>query len=193
MKEALGVNLKIEEHRRNSDKVPVDRVVWQSREPGATNLIKRGTTIRVELSAGPLVLRVPDLGGNDVTQVTSPRVTQVTRRLATAVMALTMACGGSALGTQPAATTATASASSDTAAATSTIAKVSANNATNAQLVSALTAAGVPNASSWAREVQEYRPYDANDTNLTKLRQNLVKYNPAPGVVDNIVSALSLP
>jgi len=59
----LGVNLKIEEHRRNSDKVQVDRVVWQSREPGTTNLIKRGTTIRVELSAGPLILRVPDLGG----------------------------------------------------------------------------------------------------------------------------------
>ena len=59
----LGVSLKIEEHRRSSDKVPVDRVVWQSREPGTTSLIKRGTTIRVELSAGPLVLRVPDLAG----------------------------------------------------------------------------------------------------------------------------------
>src|SRR4051812_38487862 len=43
----LGVTLKIEEHRRNSDKVPVERVVWQSREPGTTSLIKRGTTIRV--------------------------------------------------------------------------------------------------------------------------------------------------
>jgi beta-lactam-binding protein with PASTA domain len=31
--------------------------------PGATNLIKRGTTIQVELSTGPLVLRVPDFGG----------------------------------------------------------------------------------------------------------------------------------
>ena len=38
-------------------------IAWQNRTPGAANLIKRGTTIRVELSAGPLVLRVPDLHG----------------------------------------------------------------------------------------------------------------------------------
>jgi beta-lactam-binding protein with PASTA domain len=60
----LGVALNVDEqHRRNSDKVPVGHIVWQNREPGSTNLIKRGTTIRVELSAGPLVLRVPDLNG----------------------------------------------------------------------------------------------------------------------------------
>ncbi len=60
----LGVSLNVDEtHRRNSDKVATGNVVWQNRTPGSTNLIKRGTTIRVELSAGPLVLRVPDLGG----------------------------------------------------------------------------------------------------------------------------------
>src|SRR5207253_4187639 len=60
----LGVNLVIDgEHRRNSDRVPADSVVWQNRPPGATNLIKRGTTIKVELSAGPLILRVPDFSG----------------------------------------------------------------------------------------------------------------------------------
>ena len=60
----LGVNLRVdEEHRRNSNSVPIDHIVWQNRTPGATNFIKRGTTIRVELSAGPLVLRVPDLQG----------------------------------------------------------------------------------------------------------------------------------
>jgi eukaryotic-like serine/threonine-protein kinase len=60
----LGVSLRIdEEHRRNSNTVPVDHIVWQNRTPGATNFIKRGTTVRVELSAGPLVLRVPDLDG----------------------------------------------------------------------------------------------------------------------------------
>jgi len=60
----LGVVLKIEEQRqRNSDKVPVGRVVWQNPTPGATSLIKRGATVRVELSAGPLVLRVPDFAG----------------------------------------------------------------------------------------------------------------------------------
>lgn len=60
----LGVNLNVDEsHRRNSDKVPVDHIVWQNRSPGTASFIKRGTTIRVELSAGPLILRVPDLQG----------------------------------------------------------------------------------------------------------------------------------
>lgn len=60
----LGVELEVDEkHRRNSDRVPVGHVVWQNRQPGATSFIKRGSTIRVELSAGPLVLRVPDLAG----------------------------------------------------------------------------------------------------------------------------------
>lgn len=60
----LGINLNVDdEHRRNSDRVPVGHIVWQNRTPGATSFIKRGTTLRVELSAGPLVLRVPDLEG----------------------------------------------------------------------------------------------------------------------------------
>src|SRR6476659_3322780 len=58
---ALGVTLSLDpEHRRNSDKVPAWYIVWQNRTPGTTSLIKRGTPIKVELSAGPLVLRVPD-------------------------------------------------------------------------------------------------------------------------------------
>jgi len=61
----LGVELVVdEEHRRNSDTVPIGNVVWQNRTPGATSFIKRGSTIRVELSAGPLVLRVPDFAGS---------------------------------------------------------------------------------------------------------------------------------
>lgn len=60
----LGVDLQVDEsHRRNSDKVPVGHIVWQNRTAGATSFIKRGSTLRVELSAGPLVLRVPDLAG----------------------------------------------------------------------------------------------------------------------------------
>ncbi len=59
----LGVTLDVRPERRNSDKVPLDRIVWQNRTPGGTNFIKRGTSIRVELSAGPLVLRLPDLTG----------------------------------------------------------------------------------------------------------------------------------
>lgn len=59
----LGVTLEVDtEHRRNSDR-PAGLIAWQNRTPGATNLIKRGTTIKVELSTGPLVLTVPDLTG----------------------------------------------------------------------------------------------------------------------------------
>ena len=60
----LGLTLRVEpKTRRNSDKVPTGYIVWQNRDAGATSFVKRGTTIRVELSAGPLVLRVPDLDG----------------------------------------------------------------------------------------------------------------------------------
>lgn len=136
------------------------------------------------------------MNDNDVTTL----VTKVTRVLA--ALAFAAACGGSAAlsggpaATSAAAATTTAAAVSSAPSATATtgaVAKVSANNATNAQLVAALTAAGVPNPANWAREIEEYRPYAASDTNLTKLRQNLAKYNPAPGVVDKIVSALSVP
>jgi hypothetical protein len=70
-------------------------------------------------------------------------------------------------------------------------AKVSANNASEEEIFAALSRAGVPNPAQWTDEVIEYRPYPPNDPNLGKLRQNLAKYNPAPGVVDKIVSALS--
>ena len=60
----LGVELEVDDkHHRNSDHVPLVSVVWQNRTPGAASFIKRGSTIRVELSAGPLVLRVPDFAG----------------------------------------------------------------------------------------------------------------------------------
>ncbi len=65
MTQDLGVELEVDDsHRRNDDRVPVGNIVWQNRTPGATSFIKRGSTMRVELSAGPLVLRVPDLAGN---------------------------------------------------------------------------------------------------------------------------------
>jgi hypothetical protein len=82
------------------------------------------------------------------------------------------------------------SAASAVEAATSSIAKVSANEASEAELVAALTAAGVDNPDKWAEEVVEYRPYPTDDPNFTKLRDELAKYNPGPGVVDKIVSAL---
>src|SRR5437764_1158089 len=61
---ALGVALNIDPPtRRNSEKVPAGYIAWQNRPAGNASLIKRGTNIRVELSAGPLILRVPDLDG----------------------------------------------------------------------------------------------------------------------------------
>jgi hypothetical protein len=94
----------------------------------------------------------------------------------------------------PTAVTTTASSSSPVAAAASPVAaaKVNANTASQDEVAAALAANGVPNASRWAVEVVEYRPYPTDDPSLAKLRQNLVKYNPAPGVTDEIVASLSL-
>jgi beta-lactam-binding protein with PASTA domain len=64
----LGVTLMVDEERRGSDKIAAGNIAWQNRTPGTTNLIKRGAEIRVQLSVGPLVLRVPNLDGQ------SPRV-----------------------------------------------------------------------------------------------------------------------
>jgi ABC-type glycerol-3-phosphate transport system substrate-binding protein len=77
------------------------------------------------------------------------------------------------------------------AAATST-ATVSANDASVQELQAAFEAAGIANAGRWAREVAEYRPYPTDDPTFAKLRGELAKYNPAPGVVDQIVSVLEL-
>ncbi|GAA3092043.1 hypothetical protein [Streptosporangium carneum] len=69
--------------------------------------------------------------------------------------------------------------------------KVSANTASEAEIAEALRAAGVPNPERWAEEVVEYRPYAADDPDLTSLRENLAKYNPGEETVDKIVSALT--
>ena len=76
--------------------------------------------------------------------------------------------------------------------AASGVAKVSANEASEEELVAAFTAAGVQDPDEWAEEVEQYRPYPTDDPNFTKLREELAKYNPGPGVVDKIVSALEL-
>lgn len=110
----------------------------------------------------------------------------------------TTAASPATTGTSPAATRATprTAAATTTTAPTATAAtprKVSANNATRAELQAAFEAAGIPGAAQWAREVVEYRPYPENDPNMAKLRQELAKYNPAAGVVDQIIATLSLP
>ena len=90
--------------------------------------------------------------------------------------------------TTPVATSAPAPTPTTVAAAQ----KVNANTASQSEIQAALTAANVPSAAQWSREVTEYRPYPTNDPTFAKLRQNLAKYNPGPGVVDQIISVLSL-
>lgn len=70
------------------------------------------------------------------------------------------------------------------------IPKVSANTASEDAIAAALKAAGVASPKRWAAEVVEYRPYATDDLSLAKLRENLLKYNPAQGTLDQILSTL---
>jgi hypothetical protein len=120
------------------------------------------------------------------------------RVCAVGVLALGLvACGGSTstpAATGPATSQAASAPASTGSAPTSAQAsakKVSANTASEDEIAAALKDAGVSNPQRWADEVVEYRPYAADDTNLTKLRQNLAKYNPGQETTDKIVSALT--
>jgi hypothetical protein len=132
----------------------------------------------------------------------------ITARLAmicaAALLALILAaCGGStttpsstAPAAPPARTSGAATGSQTNgngtdSASTSAGTKVSANTASEDEIATALTNAGVSNPERWAEEVVEYRPYPTDDPNLTKLRDNLAKYNPGQETTDKIVSALT--
>ncbi len=129
------------------------------------------------------------------------------RHVLSALIAATVvlvACGGAAATTATnTAANATASSAITTAAPAATSAaptttatsttKASANNATAAQLQAAFDAAGVPNASRWIIEVQEYRPYPTDDPTFAKLKSNLAKYNPSADTLSRILAALTLP
>jgi len=110
-----------------------------------------------------------------------------------AAAALTFAaCGSGDDTSSPAGTTA---AGAETAATTSTApatsGRVSANTATTEELIAALEANGVTNADRWAREIEEYRPYDASDPQLTHLQDELAKYTPDPATVTAIIASLT--
>ena len=140
------------------------------------------------LAAVPLVLVACGTSGDgaDKTVATTAAATEST----------TGTVGTSTAGTAPAQTPAAATTAGTTPTAANspnTAGKVSANNASIAELTAAFDAAGIANGSRWAREVYEYRPYDVSDPTMAKLRQNLAKYNPGPGVVDAIIAVLSLP
>ncbi len=89
-------------------------------------------------------------------------------------------------------TTAASSPVSSSGVPAATAQKVNANTATQAQLLAAFQANGIPNAAQWVREVMEYRPYPTTDPTFAKLRTELAKYNPSPAVVEQIVASLSL-
>ncbi|BDY30831.1 hypothetical protein [Mycolicibacterium mageritense] len=107
----------------------------------------------------------------------------------TAILFAVVGCGGSTSSGET--SSAPPPAATPTAAPAPAGTKVSANNASQDEIAAALDAAGVKNAERWAHEVVEYRPYPTDDANLTKLRDNLAKYNPGAETVDKIVSALT--
>ncbi|MGV9775607.1 hypothetical protein [Streptosporangium sp. NPDC003464] len=118
---------------------------------------------------------------------------------ALAAFAALTACGGSpseqasqtsAPATAPATATSPATSPTTAAGGRPRTEKVSANTASKDEIIAALRAAGVSNPERWAEEVIEYRPYAADDADLTSLRENLAKYNPGQETVDKIVSAL---
>jgi hypothetical protein len=112
----------------------------------------------------------------------------------TVVVLAVAGCGGSPTTNGSGASASSSPTTSSAAAATATSqpgAKVSANTASESDIAAALSNAGVSNAERWAKEVVEYRPYPADDPNMTKLRDNLAKYNPGQETVDKIVSALT--
>lgn len=109
--------------------------------------------------------------------------------------------GGSAIATAPPADDATSGAtadednpddSGDSASVTAEAGgKVSANTASEREIAKALTAAGVTNPGRWAAEVVEFRPYPADDPDLTTLRKHLAKDSPDEETTDKIVSVLT--
>jgi hypothetical protein len=113
---------------------------------------------------------------------------------AAGMLALTLAaCGGSTSPavSVPSTTSSPGSSAPGSGPTPSTGTKVSANTASEAEIAAALESAGVSNAGRWAEEVVEYRPYPADDPNLTKLRESLAKYNPGQETTDKIVAVLT--
>ncbi|MGZ5394887.1 MAG: hypothetical protein ACXWEI_05280 [Mycobacterium sp.] len=111
--------------------------------------------------------------------------------IAAVIVFLTVACGGSTTRDSTSAPVTATPGSPSPGTGQPATAKVSANTASKEQIEAALRDAGVSNPARWAEEVLEYRPYPSDDPNLTKLRDNLAKYNPGQQTIDKIVSALS--
>lgn len=79
---------------------------------------------------------------------------------------------------------------SPVASAAPAVVRVSANTATTDELIAAMESVGVTRADRWAREIEEYRPYDMADPTLRHLQDELSKYNPDPATLAAILSVL---
>ena len=140
-------------------------------------------TTRLATLAVAGVLTLAACGGGDDNETATPAAQVTTTAAPTTVAATTPT-------TVPAVTTTTAAVAAATT--TTAVSKPNANTASRAEMTAAFTAAGISSASRWAVEVEEYRPYPVTDPTMAKLRQNLAKYNPGPGVVDALIASLSL-
>ncbi len=94
------------------------------------------------------------------------------------------------------ASSAASDATDDTSAAASgsgTVAgdKVDPNTASADEITAALEKAGVSNAAKWAKEIEEYKPYQA-DTMADKLKSQLGKYGADAQTVQKIISVLQV-
>jgi hypothetical protein len=124
--------------------------------------------------------------------ITTPRLFAAAAACALALGLAACGSGSTPSGSAPSAATApTTNYGATGTGPAASAAKVSANTASEDEIAAALESAGVSNPEKWAEEVVEYRPYPADDPNLTTLRENLAKYNPGQETTDKIVSALT--
>ena len=68
----------------------------------------------------------------------------------------------------------------------------SVNDASEAEIEAFLTAAGIPNAATWAHEIEEYRPYDGSEADWDRLREELSKYGADEATMAKIIEAIGV-
>lgn len=119
-----------------------------------------------------------------------PRFRGAFTAVAVAAALLATACGSEEGSAATTSASGTPPAESHNDGSTEPAAKVSANDASPEELRASLAAAGVKDPQRWAAEVEKYRPYPVDDPELTKLRNELAKDNPDPGMLEKILGAL---
>ena len=135
-----------------------------------------------------MVLLIGTVGcGND-----STKASDTSAASSSAVVASDSSAGSSSASAESSKASSGSASTATNDTASTTTGKVSANDATVAELTEAFTAAGVTNASRWAQEVDEYRPYESSDTEFGALYDELSKYGIDDETFNKIVSVLEL-